>query len=189
MTRKVSWRVHDNILWLESIMTGWELNGRYSQFAPSSWPSIILCASPTAAHTEHIFIRRFTECSCKNSHRMDINFSAAETQLTVEKLKYRKTAKYLYYYYYYYGSTALLLGLGRFFSFLILYTFGRTPWTGDQPVARALPTRRTTQTQNKRTQYRTPCLELDSSPRSQRSNERRQFKIIFISINNWHHQT
>jgi hypothetical protein len=40
-----------------------------------------------------------------------------------------------------------LLGLGRFFSFLILYTVGRTPWTGDQPVARPLPAHRTTQTQ------------------------------------------
>jgi hypothetical protein len=38
-----------------------------------------------------------------------------------------------------------------FFSFLILYTVGRTPWTGDQPVASPLPTRRTTQTQNERT--------------------------------------
>jgi hypothetical protein len=31
-----------------------------------------------------------------------------------------------------------LLGLGRFLSFLILYTVGRTPWNGDQPVARHL---------------------------------------------------
>jgi hypothetical protein len=29
---------------------------------------------------------------------------------------------------------------------LILYTVGRTPWTGDQPVARPLPTHRTTRT-------------------------------------------
>jgi hypothetical protein len=29
-----------------------------------------------------------------------------------------------------------LLGLGGFFNFLILYTVRRTPWTGDQPVAR-----------------------------------------------------
>jgi hypothetical protein len=42
--------------------------------------------------------------------------------------------------------------LGRFFSFLNLYTVGRTPWTGDQPVARPLPAHITTQTQNKRTQ-------------------------------------
>jgi hypothetical protein len=45
-----------------------------------------------------------------------------------------------------------LLSLGRFFSFLIICTVGMTPWTGDQPVARPLPTHRTTETQNKRTQ-------------------------------------
>jgi hypothetical protein len=40
-----------------------------------------------------------------------------------------------------YGSIDfLLLDLGRFFSFLILHTVGRTPWTGDQPVTRPLPT-------------------------------------------------
>jgi hypothetical protein len=44
-----------------------------------------------------------------------------------------------------------LLVLGRFFSLLIFYTGGRTPWTGDQPVARPLPAHRTAQTQNKRT--------------------------------------
>jgi hypothetical protein len=54
-----------------------------------------------------------------------------------------------------YLSTALV-DLGRFFSFLILYTVGRTPWTGDQPVARPLPTHRTIQTQNKRKQTSVP---------------------------------
>jgi hypothetical protein len=48
------------------------------------------------------------------------------------------------------GSIVLLLNLGRFFRFLIMYTVGRTPWTGDQPVARPLPT------QNKRTQTSMP---------------------------------
>jgi hypothetical protein len=38
----------------------------------------------------------------------------------------------------------------------LFYTDGRTPCTGDQPVARPLPTRRTTQTQNKRTQTSMP---------------------------------
>jgi hypothetical protein len=38
------------------------------------------------------------------------------------------------------------------FQFLNLYTIGRTAWTGDQPVAKSVPTRRTTQTQNQRTQ-------------------------------------
>jgi hypothetical protein len=42
------------------------------------------------------------------------------------------------------------------FQFLSLYTVGRTPWTGDQPVARPLPTHRTIQTQNKRTQTSMP---------------------------------
>jgi hypothetical protein len=48
------------------------------------------------------------------------------------------------------------MGFGRFFSFLIFYTVGRTPCTGDQPVARPLPRHRTTQTQNKRTQTSMP---------------------------------
>jgi hypothetical protein len=38
------------------------------------------------------------------------------------------------------------------FSFSILYIVGRTPWTGDQSVARPLPTHGTIQTENKRTQ-------------------------------------
>jgi hypothetical protein len=49
-----------------------------------------------------------------------------------------------------YGSTVLSLDLGRFFSFFIFYTVGRTPWTGDQPVARPLPAHRRIQKHNKR---------------------------------------
>jgi hypothetical protein len=52
-----------------------------------------------------------------------------------------------------------LLGIGHFFSFLTLYTVSRTPWMGDQPVARPLHTHRATQTQNKLTHYRHPSLE------------------------------
>jgi hypothetical protein len=58
-----------------------------------------------------------------------------------------------------YGSTVLLLDLDRFFSSLILYTVGRFPLTSDQPIVRPLPIHRTAQTQNKRTQYRHPCLK------------------------------
>jgi hypothetical protein len=47
-----------------------------------------------------------------------------------------------------------LLGLGR----LILYTVGRTAWTGDQAVARPIPTHRTTETRNKRTQTSMPRM-------------------------------
>jgi hypothetical protein len=50
-----------------------------------------------------------------------------------------------------YGSAVRFLDLGCFFSFLILYTVGRIPCTGEQPVARPLPTHRTRQTQNKST--------------------------------------
>jgi hypothetical protein len=43
----------------------------------------------------------------------------------------------------------------------LFYTLGRTPWTGDQRVARPLPTRRTIQTQNKRTQTSLPRVEFE----------------------------
>jgi hypothetical protein len=32
------------------------------------------------------------------------------------------------------------MGLSHFFSFLNLHTVGKTPWTGDQPDERPLPT-------------------------------------------------
>jgi hypothetical protein len=41
-------------------------------------------------------------------------------------------------------------------NFLIFYTASRTPWASDQPVARSLPTHRTTQIQNKCTQTSMP---------------------------------
>jgi hypothetical protein len=47
------------------------------------------------------------------------------------------------------GSTALLLGLGRFFSFSVLCIVGRTTWTTDQLIASSLPSHKTTQAQNK----------------------------------------
>jgi hypothetical protein len=52
-----------------------------------------------------------------------------------------------------------LLGLRRFFTFLILYTVGGTPWTSEQPVARPLPTH--SRTQNKRTQTYMPGKEFE----------------------------
>jgi hypothetical protein len=55
-----------------------------------------------------------------------------------------------------------LLGSGRFFSFVILYRVRRTPWTGDQPIARQLPTHRTAQRRNKRTQ--TPMSVVEFKP-------------------------
>jgi hypothetical protein len=57
-----------------------------------------------------------------------------------------------------YGS----MDLGRFSTFLILYSACRTSWTGDLPVAGPLSTRRTTQKQNKRTQ--TSMLQVGFEP-------------------------
>jgi hypothetical protein len=61
-----------------------------------------------------------------------------------------------------YGSTALV-GIGRFFIFLILYTVGGTPWMRDQSVTRPLPTQRTTLTQNKRKETSMPLLEFENT--------------------------
>jgi hypothetical protein len=49
------------------------------------------------------------------------------------------------------------------FQFLTLYTIGRTPLTGFQPVARPLSTHRTTWTQNKRTQTSMPRVGFEST--------------------------
>jgi hypothetical protein len=63
----------------------------------------------------------------------------------------------------FYLSMALepFLGLGRFFSVLIVYTVSMTPWTGDQPFTRPLPEYRSAQTQNKRTQTSMPQVEFE----------------------------
>jgi hypothetical protein len=55
------------------------------------------------------------------------------------------------------------LDLGRFFSFLILYTVARTPWRGDQPFARPLPTHR--QHKHRINAHRHPCREWDTNLR------------------------
>jgi hypothetical protein len=49
------------------------------------------------------------------------------------------------------------------FNFSILHTFGRTPWTGDQPVTRVLPTHITIQTQNKCTLTSLPRVGFEST--------------------------
>jgi hypothetical protein len=49
-----------------------------------------------------------------------------------------------------------LLDFRCFLSFLFFYTVGRTPWTGDQAVARPLSAHRTAQIRNKHTQTSMP---------------------------------
>jgi hypothetical protein len=59
--------------------------------------------------------------------------------------------------YYYYGSTALCWALAAI-SVPWSYRVGKTPRTGDQPVARPLPTQGTTKPQKKRTQTSMPWV-------------------------------
>jgi hypothetical protein len=56
------------------------------------------------------------------------------------------------------GSTTALCRALATFSVLWSYAVGRISWTGDQPVARLLPTHRTAQTQNKCTQTSMPWV-------------------------------
>jgi hypothetical protein len=58
---------------------------------------------------------------------------------------------------------SLLLGPGLFNSVIFFYTDGRISWTGDQPIARPLPTHRAAQTQNKCTEN-DPCLWVELKP-------------------------
>jgi hypothetical protein len=58
---------------------------------------------------------------------------------------------------------SFLLDPGRFFSFFIFYIVGKTPWTGDQPVARPLPAHRTVRRQTKRTQTTMPQVGFEST--------------------------
>jgi hypothetical protein len=62
-------------------------------------------------------------------------------------------------------SMALQLFVGPWllFQFLNLYTVVTTPWTGHQPVLRSLPTHRTTQTPNKRTQTSVPRVAFETT--------------------------
>jgi hypothetical protein len=79
------------------------------------------------------------------------NCSQTSTDLPTYLSTYPHT--YLPVYLWFYSP---LLGLGRFFSFLIFYIVSRTPWTSDQSVAKLLPAYRTEQTQDKRTQTSMP---------------------------------
>jgi hypothetical protein len=65
------------------------------------------------------------------------------------------------------------------FQFLNIYTVGRTPWTGDQPAARPLPTHRTTQTQIKSTQTSMPRVGFEhTTPVFERAKMDRTASVI-----------
>jgi hypothetical protein len=62
------------------------------------------------------------------------------------------------------GSTAIFRPFSLFSS-LIIYTIGRIPWTGDQPVAKPLPIHKSTKAENKHIQ--TSMLRVGFEPTSQ----------------------
>jgi hypothetical protein len=53
------------------------------------------------------------------------------------------------------------LDLGRFLSFLILYTVGRAAWTGYEPLARPVRTHKSLKSQNKFTQTSMPRVKFE----------------------------
>jgi hypothetical protein len=109
----------------------------------TAWPnrrvSCILQAPSTNLHFDHLF---------HDQYHARILLDLPEKCLPT----YLPTYLWLY---------SPLLGLCRFFRFLIFYRVSRTPWKGDQPVARPLPTHRTAQTRNKRTQTSMPPVGLE----------------------------
>jgi hypothetical protein len=68
-----------------------------------------------------------------------------------------------------------LLDLGCFFSFLILYTVGRTPWWGISSSQGCYL--HMGQHKHRINAHRHPCLEWDSNQLSQHSSGRRQFML------------
>jgi hypothetical protein len=57
------------------------------------------------------------------------------------------------------GATDYDENLSIFYSFVIIYAVGRTPWAKDQPAARPLPTQDNTNAES--TQTSMPRLELE----------------------------
>jgi hypothetical protein len=70
--------------------------------------------------------------------------------VVLNKLITRTTLPFFFLSFLYNGSSRPFRAQASYLVPLSFYTVGRTPWTGDQPVARPLPKHRTTQTQNKR---------------------------------------
>jgi hypothetical protein len=75
------------------------------------------------------------------------------------------------------------------FQFLNLYTAARTPWTGDQPIAKPLTAHRAAQTQNNYTQTPMPHVGLEPTiPVFERALDRAATVIgnsEFTASNNW----
>jgi hypothetical protein len=99
---------------------------------------------------------------CSVHYRNDAtSASVSDTVMSLES--YHHHHHHHHHHHYKFWLYCPLLCLGRFFRFLIIYTVSRTPWTGDQPVARPLPPYRTIQTQKKRTQTSMPPVGFEAT--------------------------
>jgi hypothetical protein len=116
----------------------------------------MLHTSRSSSNYEQFIAVRTAVCKCTHLTQHRGKHCASEVRVGRNPLFYLTT---YFYYYYYYGCTAPCWALTNFSVVLGLYIVGNSPWTGDQPVARPLLIRRTTQTQNKRIKYRYSCLE------------------------------
>jgi hypothetical protein len=75
-----------------------------------------------------------------------------ESEAAIKTIVFTKVSQLIYQVmYHHHHDYSPLLDLCNFFSFLIPYTVGRTPYMEDQKVSRQLPAPRTSQTQNEHT--------------------------------------
>jgi hypothetical protein len=117
--------------------------------------SLIAPSSPRAQTLRHNMKQVATQLEDKNCHFVNGLTSQDISTTSLEHLfrpGFRMTI-----------TSTPLVGLGRFFQFPNINTVRRTSWTCDQPVARPLPTRRTTQTQNKRTKTSMPRVGFEAT--------------------------
>jgi hypothetical protein len=83
-------------------------------------------------------------------------FQAQNNMCSVRNIRYPCVHSFIHQWLY-----SPLLGPGLFFSFVIVFTDCRIPWTSDQPVSKPLPTHRTAQTVKTHTQTSMPWVGFD----------------------------
>jgi hypothetical protein len=98
-------------------------------------------------------LQNWRVCQCPSLPYFRISQSVSQSWLSQSKEGNCKALISIYLWLY-----SPFVGPWPLVQYFILYTVVRTPWTGDQPIARPLPTHRTTQTQNKRTQTSMPWV-------------------------------
>jgi hypothetical protein len=112
----------------------------------------VCCGRPIRSRSSVVFLSPTP--SLVNVSRFHVTLNASHAALPMA------TSKFSPYVHSFIHSSMLLQHFVRPWPLLQFhnpfYKDGRTPWTGDQPVTKPLPTHRTTQTYNKRTQTYMP---------------------------------